>query len=260
MPTQTNISSQTSTTYKAIGNNFIQLDKVDSTNTYAMKQIQANLAEHGYVYFAFEQTAGKGQQHKTWQSQAGNNIIMSITLHTQMLLIHQQFYLSIITALATHDLLKKYTTEKISIKWPNDIFINDSKAAGILIENKLKGKKWQWSVVGIGVNIIQTVFASDIKNATSLKQVTNKNYNVTALAKELCVIFENRWQQLLQQQYSLLLKEYNELLYKQNCIVNLKKNNISFFCTIKAVNEKGKLIVENGLQDEFDFGEVTWVL
>ncbi len=260
MPTQTNISSQTSTNHKAIGSNLIQLATIDSTNTYAMKQIQANLAEHGTVYFAFEQTAGKGQQHKTWQTEVSSNIIMSITLHTQTLLIHQQFYLSIIAALATHDLLKKYTAEKVSIKWPNDIFINDSKAAGILIENKLQGKKWQWAVVGIGVNIVQTVFAPDIKNATSLKLVTNKNYDVITLAQELCSFFEKRWQQLLQQQNKLLLKEYNELLYKKNCKVNLKSNNISFFCTIKGVNENGKLLVENGLKDEFDFGEVMWVL
>lgn len=259
MPTQTNISSQNAS-IATIGKNIVQLDSIDSTNTHAMKQIQAKLAEHGTVYFALEQTAGKGQKGKKWQTNKGENILISAVINASQLGLHQQFYISAVAALATYDLLKKYIGKHVAIKWPNDIYVNDSKAAGILIENKLKGSKWQWCVVGIGVNINQTTFASSITNPTSLALETDKKYNVANLVKELCSFLETRFQQLLQQKPEKLLKEYNSHLYKRNKIVKLKQNNISFNCTIKEVNSNGQLLVENGLQEVFNFGEVQLVI
>lgn len=259
MLSQTNISSQNKTN-NTIGENFVVLSTIDSTNTYAMKQIVAKMAEHGTVFFAHEQTAGKGQKDKKWLSETGSNIVISIVIKASELKTHLQFYISTVAALATIDLLKKYTQEKLSIKWPNDIYINDNKAAGILIENKLMGNIWQWCVVGIGININQQAFDETIPNATSLSVETNKHYDVIMLSKELCTYVDLRYKQLLNKQYKTLLNEYNQYLYKRNEVVNLKMNNISFNCIIKEVNDLGKLIVENGLQNEFDFGEVQWII
>lgn len=243
-----------------IGHQFIELEQINSTNSHAMQQIQANLAQHGTAYFAYEQTAGRGQHGKTWQTEPKSNIILSVVVDATKIRTANQFFLSMVAALAVYDLLNNFLSNQVSIKWPNDVYINDSKAAGILIENTLKGNKWQWAVIGIGVNINQTVFDASLTNATSLSLATQKTFNAVELAKQLCMCLEKRLQQLLLNQAENLLVQYNQVLFKRNEVVKLKKNNIAFTCIIENVNAQGKLMVKNGLQDEFDFGEVEWIL
>ncbi len=156
----------------------IILEEVDSTNNYAMAMVQKGLAKSGNAVFAMSQRAGKGRRGSTWQSEKGKNILLSILTQMQWLPVQQQFQLIIAAALACHDFFIKYTNKNIKIKWPNDIFINDRKAGGILIENVIKGNLWQWSVIGIGLNINQQAFERNKFSATSLKQITGKNYDV----------------------------------------------------------------------------------
>ena len=145
------------------------LEKVDSTNNYAMALVQKGEATNGEAVFAKVQTRGKGRRGKTWESQSSENIVLTINTQMQWLPLQQQFQLSIAVALGCFDFFFKYIKENIKIKWPNDIFINDSKAGGILIENVVKGNLWQWAVIGIGLNINQRNF-NEVK-AISLKQI-----------------------------------------------------------------------------------------
>ena len=91
----------------------------------------------------------------------GKNIILSIVLNMGFLPVYQQFHLNIVTAVACLDLLNCYTN-KNSIKWPNDLYWNDSKAGGILIENLIRGDNWGVVVVGIGININERSFQNDL--------------------------------------------------------------------------------------------------
>src|SRR3954470_11214345 len=84
------------------------LDKVDSTNNYAMAQVHAGLAKHGMACFAREQAAGKGQRGRQWDSEPGKNIALSLVLQPDLLKISQGFYLSATVALACYELLSKY--------------------------------------------------------------------------------------------------------------------------------------------------------
>lgn len=245
---------------QSIGYNFVELDSIDSTNTHAMKQIQAKLAEHGTTYFAHQQTAGKGRQGKVWQTEPSANIILSVILSADRLQMGNQFLISAVSALAVFDLLSTYAPKGLSIKWPNDVYYNDSKAAGILIENTVKGNKWQWCVVGIGVNINQTKFTTELVNPISLSKITQKKYVATDLAKKLCTFLEYWYQQLIEGNFESILFAYNNKLYKKGQNVKLKKDNIAFNCTIDKVNSQGKLLVKHGLQQEFEFGEVVWVI
>ena len=139
------------------GSFFTILDTVDSTNNYAMARIDDGLAKHGMVWFANEQTAGKGQRGKEWASEKGKNIAMSLVLSPEQLKLTSQFHLSAAVALACFEFLSGYIDGEAKIKWPNDLFWRDRKAGGILIENKLQGKTWKWAVVGIGININQEI-------------------------------------------------------------------------------------------------------
>lgn len=243
-----------------IGQPFIQFEIIESTNSYAIDSLQANLAAHGTAYFAHHQTAGKGQRGKQWHSQTGSNIILSVIVDTTALAMHQQFNLSVAVALACYDFFSLFAGNETSIKWPNDIYWRDRKAAGILIENIVKGNQWQWAVIGIGMNINQTAFGDMAKNPVSLKQITGKQFDAVELAKALCNCLQKRYVQLLTTNFTTLLHAYNQQLYKAGQTAKLKKDTAVFSCTIKRVNANGQLEVAGAAKDCFEFGEVEWVV
>jgi len=236
------------------------LDTVDSTNNYAMARVQAGMASHGMTWFAHEQTAGKGQRGKGWETQPGKNIAMSIVFQPEFLDARQQFYLSATIALVCFEFFSGYAGDETKIKWPNDLFWRDRKAGGVLIENVFHGKKWKWAIVGIGININQVNFGKAVKNPVSLKQITGKEFDTVALAKELYALLIKKIPELTAKSFDKILEDYNTHLYKLNKNVLLKKEGSIFETVIKAVSAEGKLLTVDAADREFDFGEVEWVL
>jgi BirA family transcriptional regulator, biotin operon repressor / biotin---[acetyl-CoA-carboxylase] ligase len=236
------------------------LDTVDSTNNYAMAKVRAGMAKHGMAIFAREQTAGKGQRGKSWQTQAQQNIALSLILNTDTLRTDQQFYLSMLVALGVNDFIKEYAGGETAIKWPNDLYWRDRKAGGILIETVFKGSTWQWAVVGIGININQTRFDKSLPNPVSLSQITGKTYDVILLAKELYGFVMKRVGAIATIKTDSVVQEYNDSLYKLNQTVKLKKANAIFKTTIRGVSVSGQLHTADTMERQFDFGEVQWVL
>lgn len=244
-----------------IGTPFTHLTRVNSTNIYAMEQLQAKMAEHGAAFFADVQTHGKGQMGKNWKSESGQNILLSIILNVSSLNIGQQFALSAATALAGLDLLSQYIPTDLSIKWPNDLYWRDRKTGGILIENQISGGIWTNAIVGIGMNINQTDFRGVDKKAVSLKQISGVERNPITLAKDFCDCLEKRFNQILEQGgIDILLKEYNNFLYKKNQTVKLKSGNITTTYTINEVNLKGALLATAAIQQEFLHGSIEWMI
>ena len=244
---------------QSIGKHFTELAVVDSSNNYAMAQAQKGTAKHGDAWFAHYQTAGKGSRGKKWNSTPGENIMLSVLIEPVGLLYSDVFYLTATVALAAFDLVKMYTDDSVSIKWPNDIYWRDRKAAGILIENSFRGAEWQWCVAGIGMNINQTRFDPALPNPVSIKQISGKEHNAVHLAKELCNFMEERFCQLHQHKQSILT-DYNAVLYKKGQKVKLKKGNAVFTTEIKEVNADGLLAVNDEAASQFSFGEIEWVL
>jgi len=243
----------------AIPKKLIILEKVDSTNNYAMAMVQKGDAISSCGVFAREQTAGKGRRGKAWKSKSGENVILTVTEQMQWLPVQHQFQLSMAVALGCLDLVSKYIKENIKIKWPNDIFINDRKAGGILIENAVKGNLWQWAIIGIGLNINQEDFDKEIR-AVSLKQITGVNYDVIELSGELLETVIIRINQLKAGEFNNLLYEYNENLFCRNKMVKLRKGNIVFETKIKKVNPFGELITKDAIERKFEFNDVEWLL
>jgi BirA family biotin operon repressor/biotin-[acetyl-CoA-carboxylase] ligase len=242
-----------------IGQPFIQLAVVESTNNYAMAEVQARMAEHGTTWFAHHQTAGKGQRGKTWLMDAGLNIMLSILIEPVTLRTVDQFKLSATIATGCFDFFEAYALDETTIKWPNDIYWKDRKAGGILIENIMQGGQWRYAVVGIGININQTEFSSELRNPVSLKQITGKDFNSVELAQELCSFINDRWKQLVAGGFSDILKDYNDGLYMAGGRVTFKKNGEQFEAVVRSVNKNGELVINDG-NEVVSFGEVEWVL
>lgn len=251
---------------------FIELQSVDSTNNYARGLIgssrlpdgQEDLRD-GMVIFAHEQTRGKGQMGKNWLAEKEANLIMSLLLRPAQLPVSKQFQLIASVAVAVQEFFAQYAGEDTRIKWPNDLYWQDRKAGGILIESVLgagAGKEpgWNWAIIGIGININQVRFDPELKNPVSLKQITGKNYDPVELAKQLQASILQSFQQLLEKGFDQVYARYLSALYKKDQPVKLKKENRVFEAVIRSVSPDGKLVVQHALEERFSFGEVEWVL
>lgn len=242
------------------GSSFVILKQVDSTNNYAMAKVHAGMAKHGNAWFCSQQTEGKGQRGKVWQTGEEQNIALSVILKPKLLNISYPFQLSVAVALASFDFFSSYAGDETHIKWPNDIYWRDRKAGGVLIENKFSGQDWKWAVVGIGVNINQTQFDNALMNPVSLMQITGKSFDPAQLAKELHQLILKRANELLTKSYEMMLEEYNRHLYKIHQSVRLKKDNMVFETEVRGVSPQGQLLTADAMERHFEFGEVEWVI
>ena len=171
-------------------------DTLDSTNEEVRRRIDEldNLS----VVSALSQTAGRGQRGNTWSSAPGENLTFSILLKytndsatSPQLKASDQFIISEITALAVVEFLEKYGISA-KIKWPNDIYVNDKKICGILIENSLRGEYLNSSIIGIGLNINQRNFDVNLPNPTSFVEIQKKqkSYNIFSMLEEFIEVFK----------------------------------------------------------------------
>lgn len=257
----------------SIGEPFIELAAVDSTNKYAMALVHAarlpdgqEPVKHGTAVFTHSQTAGKGQHGKSWVSEAEANLALSVIIRPEPLQLHEQFYLSAAVALAVHQFFSQYANkDELKIKWPNDLYWRDRKAGGVLIESVVVSSEsmvnlWQWAVIGIGININQTSFSPYLPNPVSLKQITGKSFDTVALAKDLCNYLQKGIEFLSSGKKDEIIKQYNLHLYKKGLQVKLKKDNRVFETKIESVNSAGQLIATDAIKHEFNFGEVEWMI
>jgi len=154
----------------------IRLNEVVSTNNYARGQVLHKQAEEGTVFLAYYQTQGRGAGQNLWESEKGKNLTFSVLLAPTFLNPARQFYLSMVVSLGIFEFIASETT-RAKIKWPNDIYIGNKKAGGILIEHIIQGNSIAETVAGVGVNLNQEEFKSDAPNPVSLKTITGKNYD-----------------------------------------------------------------------------------
>jgi BirA family biotin operon repressor/biotin-[acetyl-CoA-carboxylase] ligase len=242
-----------------IGKPFFELSEVDSSNNYAMQQVQAQMAGHGATWFTHFQKAGKGQRGKVWKAEPGQNVMMSCVLEPTFLSLDNQFILNIAVSLACYDFFTKYAIDKTSIKWPNDLYWEDRKAGGILMENLLNGKSWKYAIAGIGLNINQTLFPAGLGNPVSLKQITGRTFNTIDLAHELCQHLQERWQQVVAAQYEQLFDEYQSHLYKLNQTTRFRHENGIFDAVVAGVNQQGELLLKRGNESLFAVKTIEWL-
>lgn len=248
-----------------IGLPFTELTEVDSTNIYAMNQVKTNLAGHGAAFLAQKQWAGKGQMGKVWEAETGQNILLSVVLDPKKLVFDglalEPSVVSMLVAVGCFNFFITYAGDETSIKWPNDIYWRDRKAAGILIENSFRGPIWQWSIAGMGVNINQTEFGTGLNKAVSLKQITGKTFQVPALAKELCSYIDAALQMLIDKGPDTLLALYNNVLYKKGEQVQLEIEGQKITATICRVLSNGHLEIEteNGIKQSHALGDIQWL-
>lgn len=244
---------------KIIGRDIIYFDTLSSTNTYAMK-LSENGCKEGIIIISNSQSSGKGRFDRTWVSPPNKNLYMSIILKPYVS-PEEAAILSLMTAVSCVKGLRKISTINTSIKWPNDIVVNDKKLGGILIETRSENKKISIAVIGIGINVNFRFceMPEEIREiATSLKEETGLDYPrtevVSVILKELDI-----W-------YNLFLKGNKEKIIDEwirhsstiEKHIRVKSGNFIYSGIAVGVDEHGRLLLkDNDSIIRISSGDVT---
>lgn len=240
-----------------IGHKIIRLDTVDSTNNYAANLIKEGKIDHGAVILADEQTAGRGQRGAVWSSKAGENLLLSLYVVPDNLSVVQQVSLTHFASISVVEFLRKIGI-CAEVKWPNDIYVNSKKIAGILIENVLSVGNVSQSVIGIGLNVNQMNF--EHVSATSIQKEKNEFYPIEQVMFQLINEFNIWWEILNNGDLKRLREFYLNNLYLLNKEADFEDENGIFKGTIKSVSEDGFLLVEKlGKIKKYDLKEIRFI-
>ena len=225
------------------GQQLLWLPACASTNSEAHSLILQNRASEGCTVITDFQTAGRGQRGNHWEAAPAENLMLSVVWQPTFLAAAQQFRLSQAVALGVHDWATTLlgTGPKLKLKWPNDLYYGDQKLGGILIENTLNGPNIHHTIVGIGLNINQQLFATP--TATSVGQLTGRPYAREALAARLLECLERRYLQLRAGQVGQLRREYLQALYRYQETHRYEVDGQGVSGQIVGVEDDGRLAV-----------------
>lgn len=241
--------------------NIIHLRETDSTNRYLNTLFAEGDVEEFTTIVADFQTAGRGQRGNTWNSNEGENLLFSIGLNPSFLHARQQFLVSQAVAMAMKDALSEHTGE-VSIKWPNDIYWRDRKIAGILIENILDGSHIAHCTVGIGLNVNQQEFGSNIPNPISLRQITGHAEDKQAILNSILDHLASRYDEIRAGQSAQLVADYKSSLFRHDGFYRYRDADGEFEAEIVDVEEDGRFVLRDrdGGERKYLFKEVEYII
>lgn len=237
----------------------VKLNATDSTNVYLKDLVNSQSLEDYTIVVADEQTMGRGQMGTKWQSEPFKNLTFSVLKKVERLNIVNPFLLNICASLAVYNTLKKEFVPDLHIKWPNDILSGNSKLCGILIENIISGSQLKESIIGIGLNVNQTMF-NNLPKVSSMKLVLGKTFDMDQLLKSFQIELEKIFLRLEDVGVKPLQKDYENVLFRKGKPSTFKDNEGKLIMGfIRGVSDEGRLQVtlEDDVKKEFDMKEVS---
>lgn len=228
---------------KLIGKRLIHLQQIDSTNRFAKDLIANNTPTHGTVILADYQTNGRGQASNVWVSQSGKNLLASIILKPKKLAIQDQFLVNMMLSVTIAQVLEQECSQKVNIKWPNDIYIDNQKIGGLLIESISSGSAIKWMVSGIGVNINQVIFPKEISPVCSLQMVTGREHDVKSILVKICKQLEKWIDTFNQNNFDEIQNTYFNRLFRYKEVATYKIGGQKVLAEIVGVTNTGQLLV-----------------
>ena len=245
------------------------LEETTSTNLYLKDLSQVEKLSEGFTVHAEFQKSGKGCGANRWESQKGKNVLFSSIFYPEFIPVPQQFILSEITALSILDALKEEAERsgnsdvisRFSVKWPNDIYWEDKKIAGILVENTILGNLINETIIGVGVNINQASFSEEIPNPVSLTQILGRSIEKRAVFISILHKLHIHYLRIMKNDYLTIHQDYMSNLYRKSGLhLYHSKNDGYFKAYTKSIDSMGTLLLEteSGEEKSFLFKEVTF--
>lgn len=243
-----------------VGRSIIELERTDSTNNFAAKLLNTQKPAEGTAIMTHIQEAGKGQRGNTWQSEAHKNLTVSFIFYPTFVSANNQFTLNIAISLGLHDYFKAEFEDRVKIKWPNDLYIDHKKVAGILIENIWSGSGLKSSIVGLGININQESFSEDLQKAASKKSFSGKEYPLKEELHAVSSFLEARYLQLKAGKLDLQRVSYINALYQYQEVATYQSGDLTFQGKIQDITADGKLCIhkEDGTEGMYDLKEIIF--
>ncbi len=245
---------------KVKGVTIISYKQLDSTNEKAKMLIAEKMLKDKTVIVADEQLAGKGQYGSKWIAEPRKNLLMSIVFRPGFLRIDQQFFLNMAISLACRKAINNFTSEKVWIKWPNDLILQHKKIGGILIEQMITGQKIDYSIIGIGINVNQQNFPDALPRASSLLIIENKSFLIHDIFHELLSNSLNNYEQLQAQNYAEIKQDYLNHLLGFGKTQNYLWNDKRIKGMIEDIDNNGKLMLR--IEDKvhsFGLKDIEWI-
>jgi BirA family biotin operon repressor/biotin-[acetyl-CoA-carboxylase] ligase len=257
------------------------IEETHSTSS-LLRESYTNDLPHLFTIRADYQTAGRGQAGNSWESERGKNLLFSTLLRYIDIPANKQWDLSMLVAIATRETIAKVVrlqgddeiSEKIEIKWPNDIYFKNKKLAGILIENILSGSRIVYTIAGIGININQTQWLSNAPNPISIKQITSKEYNpqdILEAFKKAILYWEKQSSEKIREEYlKHLYRKTGWHLYVEREVDSTPTNILRQSTDTKEIFEaqwvditpQGEWVLRlhNGEEKKYHFKQIRFVL
>jgi len=242
---------------------YIKVSQTASTNTY-LSRLAATLPG-GTVIYTPCQTAGRGQKGNSWESEDGKNLTFSLLLKRPPVKARDQFYLSEASALAVVEALTALAGDGFTVKWPNDVYWQDKKICGMLLENSLDGSDIATCIVGIGLNVNQERFVSDAPNPVSLFNITGQEHDLESLLKRVCSRIEQLVNTLDEATArEQLHRQYMAALYRNDGQQHLWEDAVGhrFMASVAGIAPDGTLTLqhEDGTRHDYLFKEVKHII
>lgn len=236
-------------------------EQLDSTNAYLQRK-QSECDIRNWVVSTDEQTAGKGMGCNGWESEVRKSLTFSLALDMSFLPAERQFLLSEAVALGLiHVLDALLPAEKLSIKWPNDIYFENHKLAGILINSTIKANMMDVSIVGIGLNVNQMQFQDWPTHPISMKQITRSNYDLQPLLEQIAKCIYNKVQ-ILKAEPTDIEKEYLERLFRYRTWADYEVDGKKMRLFITGIDPFGRLLLVDEANGSycFDIKEIKFLI
>lgn len=239
---------------------WIQVHSTDSTNNF-LKHYRPVSPKEMTLVTADYQTAGRGQIGNSWESEKGKNLLLSLLIHPHKVEAGHQFILSQAIALSVCEALLEQSAG-FRIKWPNDIYWQDHKICGLLIENTLIGRNISNCIIGAGININQQTFESDAPNPISLRQITGIEHERVFILAEIIKHFKDYYGMIKQGQTEEIIRNYRQRLYRSEGFHLYEDANSIFEAEIRDVEPTGHLILTDrkGGTRRYAFKEVRHLI
>ena len=240
----------------------IYFKTLDSTQSYASEIVSKNKPKEKTAILTFDQGNGIGQLGAKWYSEPSKNIALSLILFPDFVRLEDQFLLSQAAALAVRETIQNYVKSDVLIKWPNDILVNRKKIAGILINNSIQGTKITSCIIGIGINVNQTKFRSDLPFAVSIKSESNVENDLFEIVSELLENFDKYYNLLESGMKQMIKNRYLDFLYGyQEQLIYELQNGTMLTGEIIGVREDGRLRLRTNQGEKiYDIREIKFRL
>jgi len=231
---------------QSLGKKLIYMPTCHSTNAIAMEMLKNDNVENGLIIITNEQTAGKGQRGNEWLTEPYKNLTFSVVMNLSFIDPACVFNLNMAVCTSILEAIKDNVGSKweyFKAKWPNDIYFQNQKVGGLLIESLLKANKSFWAIIGIGLNVNQTEFGR--LNATSLKNICSTHFDLVELLETIVLELEQNTQFNIISDFESLKINYLQELYRFNQLSDFKMIDGEMFeGKIIGIDKVGKIAIE----------------